>query len=398
MERVLKEDEGFIQEIKYKTSTDYIEELDRLTERLNREYFKVENIAFNDEIIVSAQELNDLFNVEYIKMPLFRRSSKIKRIVFGKLKDARDKEVRKIEIEYKDAFKGLSKEEIEIKQNSVLFLRKTKIREVIEEVIRVKKSLVFLENADVLESYNKFNSYKELTSDDLAPILYLKIKLEGLKLSGEFRHVVIDEAQDYSELQFIVIKELTGCYSLTIVGDTNQRMIPVKNEIAMLHLEKTIPSVKAEHFVLNKSYRSTKEIITYANKYLKTEDIVPLVRNGAEVIEKHINREDELKKEIHSSITDLKKKGFESIAIICRNGHETEKIGKLIKEVSGGKIMNREDMIYSTGMTIIPSYFAKGLEFDAVILMQDKEIKEGDKLMYVMATRALHELHIFYLG
>jgi DNA helicase-2/ATP-dependent DNA helicase PcrA len=395
MERVLREDETFIQEIKHKTSTDYIEELDRLTKKLNSDYFKFENILFNGEVIVSVQELKELFNVEYIKMPLFRRSNKIRRIVFGKIKDARDKEVREIEKEYKDALKGLSKEEIEIKQNSVLFLRKTRIREVIEEVIRAKKSLAFLDNADVLESYKKFNSYKELTTDDLAPILYLKLRLEGLKLPGEFRHVVIDEAQDYSELQFIVIKELTGCYSLTIVGDTNQRMIPVENEIAMLHVEKTLPSVKAEHFVLNKSYRSTKEIITYANKYLKTEHVVPLVRNGAEVIEKRISSDEELKKEIYSSINDLKEKGFESIAIISRNGEETEKIGKLIKNVSGGKIMNREDIIYSTGVTIIPSYFAKGLEFDAVILMKDKEIKEGDKLMYVMATRALHELHVF---
>ena len=395
MERVLKEDIEFTEEIKHKTSTDYIGELDLLAEKLNNEYFKFENVLFNDKIIVPIEELDQLFNFEYKHMPLFRRSNKIKRIIFAKIKDARDEEVRKIQKEFKDAFKGLSKEEIEIKQNSLLFIRKTKIREVIEEVIRAKKSLVFLQNADVLESYNQFNSYNELTADDLAPILYLKLSLEGLKLPEEFRHVVIDEAQDYSELQFIVIKKLTGCYSLTIVGDTNQRIIPIKDEIAMLHVEKTIQGINTEHFVLNKSYRSTKEIISYANKYLRIQKTVPIVRNGVEVTEKQIKSDEEFKDEIRNSITALKEKGFESIAIICRNSEETERIGKLIKEVSQGKIINREDIIYSTGVTIIPAYFAKGLEFDAVILIKDKENKEEDKLMYVMATRALHELHVF---
>ena len=397
MERVLREDIEFTREIKHKTSTKYIGELDLLTQKLNSEYFKFKNVAFNNNVIASAQELNQLLNSEYKEMPLFRRSMKIKRIICGKIKDARDACIRKIEKEFKDELRGLSKKETEIKQNSALYIRKTKIREVINEVIRVKKSLIFLQNADVLEAYNEFNLHKQLTTDDLAPILYLKLRLEGLKLPEGFRHVVIDEAQDYSKLQFIVIKELTGCYSFTIVGDTNQRIIPASGEIAMLHVGEFIPALQAEYFVLNKSYRSTKEIISYANKYLKTENIVPLVRNGVEVVEKQIKDDQEFKKEIHSLIASLKEKGFESIAIICKDGKETEKIGKLIKEVSGGKIINREDIIYSTGVTIIPSYFAKGLEFDAVILIKDKNKKEEeeDKLMYVMATRALHELHVF---
>lgn len=397
MERILKEDVEFIEEIKHKTSTDYIGELDLLIKKFNNEFFEFKNIVFNDKVIVGIEELEQLLDFEYKHMPLFRRSKKIKRIIFSKIKDARDEEVRKIQKEFKDELKGLSKQEVELQENSLIYIRRTKIREVIEEVIRVKQSLGFLQNPDVLKAYNEFNSQKELTLDDLAPILYLKLRLEGLKLTEEFRHVVIDEAQDYSELQFIVIKELTGCYALTIVGDSNQRMIPVKGEVAMLHIEKTIPNLNTEHFILNKSYRSTKEIITYANKYLKTEDIVPMVRNGVEVIEKQIKSQEEFKQEVHSSISALKEKGFESIAIICKDSQETERIGKLIKRVSQSKIINNEDIIYSTGVTIIPSYFAKGLEFDAVILIKhtEDENKEEDKLMYVMATRALHELQVF---
>lgn len=394
MEKIINKDEDFTKEVLFKISEGFIKELDKFIEALNEKYFKIKDVVFENQVMVPAESVKEMFEY-YRYMPLFRRSKKIKRILFAKIRDVRDEKVREIEKVYRESIAKLSEEERILEETSLMFQRRLKIREVIQEVIIAKKSLEWLDNEEVITLYNDLNGNKQLTVDDLAPILYLKIKLEGLKLDEEVKHVVIDEAQDYSLLQFIVIKELTKCNGFTIVGDRNQRLLPLIEELPMLKLEKVMDNV--EHFNLNKSYRSTKEIMEYANNYLKDDKIVPLVRNGQEVIEKEFKSKEEFVEEVRETIHKLRNKGFESIAVICKNLEETKKIASSIKEKTGIKVLDREDIIYNKGEIVIPAYFAKGLEFDAAIIVNseaDKELKE-DKLKYVMATRALHELYVY---
>lgn len=394
MEKIINKDEDFTKEVLFKISEGFIKELDKFIEALNEKYFKVQDIVFDNEVIVSEESVKELFDY-YKYMPLFRTSKKIKRILFAKIRDVRDEKVREIEKVYRESIDKLSEEERILEETSLMFQKRLKIREVIQEVIITKKSLEWLDNEEVITLYNDLNGNKQLTVDDLAPILYLKIKLEGLKLDEEIKHVVIDEAQDYSLLQFIVIKELTKCNGFTIVGDRNQRLLPLIGEIPMLKLEKVMDNV--EQFNLNKSYRSTKEIMEYANNYLKDDKIVPLVRSGEEVIEKEFKSKEEFVEEVRETIHKMRNEGLESIAIVCKNLKETKKIASLIKEKTGIKVLDRENIIYNKGEIVIPAYFAKGLEFDAVIIVNsqgDEELKE-DKLKYVMATRALHQLYVY---
>ena len=76
----------------------------------------------------------------------------------------------------------------------------------------------------------------------------------------------------------------------------------------MLDLKNILPDCNVEEFRLNTSYRSTKEIMEYANKYLHTEPIVPMVRNGEMVMEKLISDKDELKSFMIQKIAELKSK------------------------------------------------------------------------------------------
>jgi DNA helicase-2/ATP-dependent DNA helicase PcrA len=137
----------------------------------------------------------------------------------------------------------------------------------------------------------------------------------------------------------------------------------------------------------------------YANKYLNSEPIVPIVRNGEVVTENSISNVDELISFVVQKTEQFKSKVYENIAIICKDIKETEKIFDIIKDIAGVKIINSENAVYHSGLVVIPSYFAKGLEFDAVIMVLDETgdragYKQEDKLRYVMATRALHELHV----
>lgn len=392
MEKILNGDRAFVDEIIHKTSLDYLNELKAMIYKLDKEYFEYEEVKFFDKVVVTEHELNELFNDHYKDMPLFRRSSKVRRVIFSRLRDARDEQVRAIQKEYKDKLAKFSKAELEFEEASLNLIRKTKIREVISEVIRAKEALSWLRNPDCIELYNKYNGYKELTQDDLAPILYLKVKLEGLKIKEETKHVVIDEAQDYSPIQFFVIKELTRCSSMTIVGDSNQRLLPLKGQTPMLELKEILSNDRVEYFNLYKSYRSTKEIMEYANGYLSDSRIVPIVRSGEPVEEFEFNSEDELIKGVKEQLKVLKEKEYENVAVLCRDLEETERIGHLLRTQEYIKLINKEDIIYSGGTVVIPSYFAKGLEFDAVVFLQSRNSEGDSKLNYVMATRALHKL------
>jgi len=388
----------------YKNSIEYKNFLDDAVEKLDNEFFEIEDLTFMNELVLSKENIMEMFNLHYKTMPLFRRSKKIKRIIYSKISAARDEKVRLIQKEYEKVVASLSEEEQSFKINDLEFNRKLKIREVIKEIIKLKRNLTWIENGNCVELYNKINGYKRLTENDLGGILYFKIKLEGIKISEQIKHVVIDEAQDYNQLQFLVIKELTRCTSLTIVGDSNQRIIPFNGKLPMHDLKNILPQCNVEEFKLNTSYRSTVEIMEYANKYLSAEPIVPIVRNGEVVTEKTISDKDELNSFMIQKIEEFKNKSYENIAIICKDISETEKMYKLIKEGIKVKIINNENAVYHSGVVVIPSYFAKGLEFDAVIMVLEEssstidnsqsEYRQEDKLRYVMATRALHELHV----
>ena len=179
---------------------------------------------------------------------------------------------------------------------------------------------------------------------------------------------------------------------MTVVGDSNQRIFP-GDEISILKIQSILPSLEVENFTLSKSYRSTKQIMTYANKFISSNIESSEIRDGSEVVEKTVTTDDELTNNILNAFNDFKEKGYESVAVICRSYQQTKTIGNLIRKKTFVNIISSEDMIYSGGNIVIPSYFAKGLEFDCVIIIDDGVIGYN-KLKYVMASRALHELHI----
>lgn len=395
LEKIVSNDESMVEKEKYKNSFKFIEDLDSYIEKLSSDYFKIKPVTFFGEEIVSVEEINELFNKHYSYMPLFRRAKKINRVLVSKIKDKRDEKVWLLNKKIKEYKESLTQDELLINENNIDFQRRIKIREIVREVMNARAALdQWLGTESAVELYNKFNGDNQLTINDLAPILYLMLKLDGKKASNDYRHVVIDEAQDYSPLQFKVIRELIGSKYFTIVGDVNQRLIKFESEAPMLKLAEIFDDVNTEIYNLNKSYRSTSEIMEYANRFLKEEKIVPLVRQGEAVYEKEVSSVEQLKEEVVNKVKEYNAEGMDSVAIITRNGERLNKAWELLKEDLHLVKFDSEDIIYKGGNLIIPAYFAKGLEFDAVIIVDFKEDeKEGEDLIkYIMSTRALHKL------
>ena len=394
LEEVLKGNEEVINEIKYKAGEGFISVLDKKCEDLENSYFNVQAAKFFDEEVVSIEEINDLFENYYKYMPLFRRSKKIKRIIIEKLKDKRDELVRNLNAEVKGKLASLTEEQLVIEQNNIEFQRKIRIREIVRELMIQKENLAkWIDNESIVDIYKEFTNTENLSYLDLPAILYLMIKLDGKKASKEIKHIVIDEAQDYSMLQFIVLKELTGCKSYTIVGDSNQRLIKVEEEPAMLKL-KSLFGGFVKNYALNKSYRSTFQIMEYASKLLDENAIVPFVRKGKfDVEEVEVKDEDDLIDTILETLEDYDDENYDNIAIITKDKEELKKIAPELKKFTKLLAFDREDVIYRGGKVIVPSYYAKGLEFDGVIIVNFDD-NTDDLVKYIMATRALHRLKV----
>lgn len=392
IEEAMKGNEEALKEYKYKSSFEFVRKLDDSIEEMNKNYFSLDSVKFFGEEIVSKDEIRELFNKHYAYMPLFRRSDKIKRILISKIKDKRDEYVWKLNKEIQEKISSLTEDELIFEKNNLDFTRRLRIREIVREVINARERLnEWLNNEDIVSIYKKITNTDNLGFMDLAGILYLMIKLNGKKTKKEYKHVVIDEAQDYNYIQFIVLKELTGAKSYTIVGDSNQRLIDTKEVPAMLKLNEILDNVM--EFSLNKSYRSTQQIMEYASKFLDEEKIVPLVRSGESVLEEETENIEETIDTITSIIEDYEEEGLESIAVITKKKDELKNLSHRLKEKVKILTFDRNDIIYRGGKVLIPAYFAKGLEFDGVIILED-DTDTPNLVKYIMCTRALHRLSV----
>lgn len=391
MEKIYGEDHEFINDIAYKRSKEFIEAIEQLANKVEGDISDIGDVKLYDEVVMTKEEIDSLFNEYYKYMPCYRRIKKIRRILFDKIRNVRYEIFKGISKEFDDELSKLSEKEKILNMTDVEFRKKLKVRELIQESMKVKKSLNEIKLNDMIEIYNDFNGNKPLMQDDFAPILYLKILLEGYKYPKDIKHIVIDEAQDYSELQLIVIKQLFDCKSFTIVGDSNQKIIPTKESPVLSRVNEIYSDLKVTNFPLLKSYRSTQEIMEYANKFLKENKVVPLVRNGEPVDEIEIENFDELILHLKDKIRELQKSNYENIAILCDSLEFANELYDGIREISEVKLINSEDIIYKKGIAIMPVYYGKGLEFDSVVMIESKGHNKN-KINYVKSTRALHKL------
>jgi DNA helicase-2/ATP-dependent DNA helicase PcrA len=167
---------------------------------------------------------------------------------------------------------------------------------------------------------------------------------------------------------------------------------------------------KDKFYVLAKSYRNTVEISNYASRVLKhctfkTYDIEPIIRHGKEVKVCKVKNEEEMLKQTAQILRGSREAGYTTQAVICRTEEETKEVYHKLKELIEVEPLNEdmEQMNFTNGIMVLPIHMTKGLEFDSVLLwnpdVNNYEKSDADaKLLYVAITRALHELHIVYLG
>jgi len=193
-------------------------------------------------------------------------------------------------------------------------------------------------------------------------------------------------------MQYIILSKIFKKASFTILGDVNQTINPyIKYDTLAVLTD--ILNENSKYVELNKTYRSSGEIIAYTNKILGLK-YVSAIRRENNVPVKF--RSD--KYSLENDINTLKQK-YQSVAIITKSKNESVKLYNELKDkIEDISLMEDSDKEFNKNLVIVPSYLAKGLEFDSVISYTDKEnIYTNDEryLFYVVATRCQHELIIY---
>lgn len=232
-----------------------------------------------------------------------------------------------------------------------------------------------------------------LPYEDVYPMLYLKYRLYQKTARQKIKHLVIDEMQDYSYLQYYILKQLFSC-NMTILGDKAQTMDEREQDVLTF-----LPNIFGKHvkkIIMDKSYRNTMEIANYAGQLTGVRDLKLFERHGKEVTETAFEcigkALDVLEQEVR-----LGEDAFETAAVLTFTESEAEAVYCALKE-RGQEVsyIDRDSSKFQKGLTVTTFYLAKGLEFDQVFaLCQKREDALAKQAKYICATRALQELYVY---
>lgn len=274
-----------IKEAKYKSSINFKRIIDEYLFEIENNYIPKNDFCFNEYTIMKYQNIDYLFKHTYKMYNLNTRINEIEKSLISELKRKTPEIVENIKKERSKKIENLSGEDrikvfdeydkiIKILEKDYKKLVKKYLSQIPKkDCVQYYKEFIdnYLQNSNEVMIYLKQNTIQnlqknEVSFEDLAPIMYIQFKIFGIKEKCKIKHVVIDEAQDYGEFQFDVLKTILNSNSMTILGDIAQGVHyyrGIENWKRFIDVE--FKDVKTIYTTLNKTYRTTKEIMDVAN-------------------------------------------------------------------------------------------------------------------------------------
>lgn len=409
----------------YKSSLAFKKALDQFMSSYIKNGIVLNGFEIDGEIIYTKEEIKDVLFNSSKEYPDF--DSACNYFIY-KYKENMPNIYDKLNKKYRDVYLSLSKEnplrkEMIEKSQKLYELMKNKGIKLIKEYFRKLKikpldlykifiaslncniTTLSIEELALLQKKTLLSlKKKKVGFEDLPALIHIKYILSGKKL--DYKHIVIDEAQDYGMFHFYTIQEISSdSTTFSIYGDLAQSIYSYRSIDSWENLNDTIFNNTCQLLNLSKSYRTTIEITNNANKVLQEIGLQiaePVIRHGKNV--EFSECCDDIGYKINK-INEWIEKGYKSIAVICKSEKEAQEVCSMLHDNKiNAKYISLNDSEYSGGIFVLTSAAAKGLEFDAVMIndasnntyLDDSEVDMH--LLYVACTRALHEQIILHNG
>lgn len=354
---------------RYKQSDEIINDINLYVEDYIRKARMISDFTENKVYDVKKEEINDLLHNRYNTLPFFER-------------------VETIALKLSEAnYKGSSKKKPTYHK---LIMENSSFKKDFKDIYLGFFSSDFCKIRMNDKEIREFNRGKKIGYDDALLFVYMKGLLAGFPYERDIKQVVIDEAQDYSYLQYMIISKIFRNSNFTILGDVNQTINPYYKYDSLEVLSNIFKQSKC--ISLTKTYRSSPEIIEFTNRILGLDHVCAIRKTESVPL---IHRKND--KYLVKDIEYLRKK-YKSVAVITRDSNTALRLYEGLKYVMPISLLNSQTEEFNKELVVLPAYLAKGLEFDSVIVFSDGDSKyqrNEKNLLYVACTRAQHELIVY---
>lgn len=369
-----KPSSSHIDRIAYKASFGFISELDKFILHIENTYFKAADVKLTKYITIPAPFIEEQY-LRFNRYPIRRRFDAMADYMLDMLK-----------IQYAFTVTTAGRN-----------LLKKEIRRMFagNNDIQVYKDFFKWTNNPGMFKMRKGHT---LEYSDLAPLAYLHLALEGNgNQPCRVKHLLIDEMQDYSPIQYKVIQKLFPCRK-TVLGDAGQSVNPYGSSTAET-IQKSLTA--SEIMKLCKSYRSTFEITDFAQKIHPNAELEPVARHGEKPQILQFGSAVEELSGIMGLISTYRKSGYKSLGIICKTEQQAREMADMLKSYANDiNFLSSQSSAFVQGIVITSAHMAKGLEFDEVIIPQMDErnyrSEIDESMLYVAVTRAMHRLTLTF--
>jgi len=411
-------DKTRLQCIQFKSSLQFLAILKKYVKYIENEMsMEFENLVYNGALVISADDIYQLFRIDYSRLPYAKRLVKLRQRLFYLLERCKEKRVRH---ELKNNSKGKNsinekekiladqkaKIEYELLKNKIIQMTSFDIYLLYKNLFKNIESFAQTVDKYEIEDHYSFGIYTTnqleqgiMNYEDVAPIIFLKAALDTVIDTKSIKHVIIDEAQDYTVIQYEIFKKVFEHCNMTILGDVNQSINGYMN-IGSFDIIADIFKKDTKSISLTKSYRSSKEIADFCKEILMSPSYSEQLNRHSSKPKIIMVDESNLCRRIADDIIKLKNKKYKQIAVICKTVRQCEAMYKYIISYVDISLISNQNEVYKGDVVVIPSYLAKGLEFDAVLVnsIEDRDYSKAEdrKLLYTVCTRALHELYLYY--
>lgn len=362
---------GFAERVHFKSTTDFISQLNRYLVHLENRWFAAPGIKVG-QVQVPASFVEEKFHA-FQRVPLLNRLPEVIREVQGYVRSASNRKLT-------------GQEKSRIHKALTGATGKTSLLDLYRDFYKwLGREEMFRMSGNMLEY------------SDVFPLIYCKMRLEGVRSYQEVKHLVVDEMQDYTPIQYAVLARLFQGKK-TILGDASQSVNPYGVTTAE-EIQKVFP--QADIMKLFRSYRSTYEITRFTQRIKPNPELQAVERHGPEPEVKGFQKPEEELEEIVRLVDRFRVSDHQMMAIICKTQSQ---IKTLYEKLSAPDVylLTEESTSFRQGVVITTIPLAKGLEFDEVIVpFATKNNYHSDSdinMLYIACTRAMHRLVVTYTG